>query len=193
MGGLMTVSSVTLEVREEAPAAAPERNVALRELRVFTRNLLATVIVGVAISWWLVEYTDFFPTIGGLLGLGGIFAWIAFLSNLISETRKKQLQEALERRILLVRSTATYALLVLVGLAFYAAVHGTIVVVAPLDGGKRTIEVRAEGKRITTMDVAPGATVKELIRIRPGATIVVKTSGYPELRVPVTSLRRTTL
>jgi hypothetical protein len=180
-------------LRDREGVAAVEKNVIPRELRVFVRNLISIILVGVAISWWALEYTDVFPTVGGLLGLGGIFAWIAFLSNLISETRKQQLQELLERRVLLVRSTATYALLLLVGFALYAAVHGTIVVVAPLDGGKRTVDVRADGKTITTIDVSPGTTVKESLRIRPGSTIVVKTSGLPELRVPVTSLGRTTL
>ena len=59
------------------------------QLRVFVRNLVCLTLTGVAISLWLVEYTDFFPMLGGLLGLTGIFAWVAFLSNLISADRKK--------------------------------------------------------------------------------------------------------
>src|SRR4051794_1742544 len=72
------------------------------QLRYFVRNIVCLTVTGVAISLWLVQYTDFFPMVGGLLGLTGIFAWVAFLSNLVSDERKKELQAEIERRALVV-------------------------------------------------------------------------------------------
>ena len=51
------------------------------------RNLALLSVCDVALSEWTLYYLDWFPVIGGLLGLGGLFAWLAFLANLISDRR----------------------------------------------------------------------------------------------------------
>ncbi|MEA2325900.1 MAG: hypothetical protein QOE68_859 [Thermoanaerobaculia bacterium] len=163
------------------------------QLRYFVRNIVCLTLTGVAISFWLVQYTDFFPLVGGLLGLTGIFAWVAFLTNLISAERKKELQAEIERRVLVIPTTATWALLVLVGFGIFAATQSTVMVVAPLDGIKRTVDIRAEGRVIETLSLDPGGTVKTSLRVRPGQSVVVKTAGCPEVRVALTSFHRTTL
>ena len=90
-------------------------------------------------------------------------------------------------------TTATWALLALVGFGIFAATQATVIIVAPLDGIKRTADIRAEGRVIETLSLDPGATVKTSLRIRPGQTVVVKAAGYPEVRVALASFRRTTL
>jgi hypothetical protein len=57
--------------------------------------------LGVGISLWVLTCTDWFPVVGGLLGLGGAFAWIAFVSGLLTEDRKKALQLDFEKAVLL--------------------------------------------------------------------------------------------
>ncbi len=55
-------------------------------------NLLSLLLIGILGSSWLVRYTEFFPYIGGLLGLGGIFTWVAFISNLVGDKKKEEFQ-----------------------------------------------------------------------------------------------------
>ena len=92
-------------------------------------NLASFIILGVALSFWMLRYTDWFPVFGGILGLSGAFAWIAFLSNLITEGRKKAAQQYLDQRILQNKGT----LLALVGLILvfifgFAFWHGTLLI-----------------------------------------------------------------
>ncbi|HUF29109.1 MAG TPA: hypothetical protein VMM77_00495 [Gemmatimonadaceae bacterium] len=59
-------------------------------LGLFTLNLLLLLGLGLLVSWWILYYTSYFPVFGGLLGLGGLFAWIAFVSGLIHGDRKER-------------------------------------------------------------------------------------------------------
>jgi len=49
--------------------------------------------LGVAFCGWILAYTDWFPVVGGLLSLGGLFSWLAFVSRMLTEEVTKQLQE----------------------------------------------------------------------------------------------------
>ncbi len=60
---------------------------ALPEQGCYLLNLLLLVATGILLSAWTLYYTDLFPLVGGLLGLGGLFAWITFHSHLITEER----------------------------------------------------------------------------------------------------------
>ena len=64
------------------------------------RNLALLFVCGFALSGWPLYYTDWFPVTGGLLGLGRLFALLAFLANLISDERKAEFQEAFDAHIL---------------------------------------------------------------------------------------------
>src|SRR5437867_7192741 len=48
-------------------------------------NLVLWIGFGVGLSGWCLYYTEYLPQVAGLLGLGGLFAWMAFVLNLISE------------------------------------------------------------------------------------------------------------
>ena len=54
----------------------------------FLPNLLLSILAGLLVSAWLLYCTDVFPAVGGLLGLGGLFTWIAFLLGLVSKSTK---------------------------------------------------------------------------------------------------------
>jgi len=182
-------------VKDEVPPEAAEgplsEPVEGKRFRRFVWNLIAIVVLGVLISGWLVEFTDFFPTIGGLLGLGGIFAWIAFLSNLISENRKKQMQAAVEERLLLARATAAVALVLLVAFAIIAWTRGTIVIVGANDGQKRTVAVTSKGNTVATVDVQAGATTKQSFFVPRQPTFTLVTAGLPPLDVTLPHLGST--
>lgn len=50
--------------------------------RLFAFNLVTLLVLGVALSFWTLYYTEAFPVVGGLLGLTGVFAWIGFIASL---------------------------------------------------------------------------------------------------------------
>jgi hypothetical protein len=58
----------------------------------FTVNLVVIVAVGVGVSGRILRYTDWFPVVGGLLTLGGLFSWLALVSKLLPEDILKELQ-----------------------------------------------------------------------------------------------------
>ncbi|HKR65659.1 MAG TPA: hypothetical protein VJZ00_18150 [Thermoanaerobaculia bacterium] len=152
---------------------------------------MSLITVGVAISWWLVERTDFFPAVGGFFGLAGIFAWIAFLADLVPKKRKEQLQDELEKRVLLRPTTVTYAVLVLIVAVMWAALHGTLVVSAPAADTKRSIEILDGKKVLDTIEVAPGAEKKVLFWTPHGTRdLIARSSGLPPFAVTLTSFSR---
>src|SRR6266496_3789796 len=65
----------------------------------FTTNLAWIIVLGVAISGWILYFTDWFPAIGGLLALGGVFSWLAFVSKVLPDERLKVLQASAGARI----------------------------------------------------------------------------------------------
>ena len=83
-------------------------------MRLFLTNLGLLVLLGTAVCGWILRYTEFFPVIGGLLGLGGVFAWIAFLTNIVSEDRRAALQAAVDK-VLFQSRRATAVLSILFG------------------------------------------------------------------------------
>jgi hypothetical protein len=162
------------------------------QLRLFVRNVVALSVVGVAISIWLLLYTDLFPAIGGLLGLGGVLAWIAFLTNLIRKERKEQIQAEIENRVLLARSTIVFAILALVAFAVWAALHGTVVILSPGKGQSRAVELRNGSATIETIQVPAESSTKTLVWTLQGSRdLTVKTDGLPELAVAVGPFGRT--
>ncbi len=188
----MSAHAEPAELPEDVSPVLPRPKHA--DLGLLVRNAVAIAFVGVAISWWLLRFTDFFPAVGGFLGLGGIFAWIAFFSNLIREERKVEMQNELERRVLLGRATTSYALLVAILGAVWAALHGTVVVIGPGDGGKRAVEIRHGERVIETIEVAPGSTVKASLWSLSGSrNLILKSEGLPDLAVRLRNFRRTSV
>ena len=114
-------------------------------LGLFCTNLVLLIGLGVLLSWWLLYYTSLFPQIGGLLGLGGVLAWAAFVTGLITEDRKAQMRDAFERRGLLSRKMATFVLLVLIASASLFGFFGSIEVGAIRDSVNRTVRIHELG------------------------------------------------
>ena len=166
-------------------------------------NLIAMIIVGLSLSWWILYYTDYFPVVLGLLGLGGFFAWIAFVINILSDERKKQFQRHFDELILQNKLT----IIVLMGAlatswVIFAPSYGTLLVDSLDPARGHTMEIW----RIDNGKPNPAAVVERLV-VPPhsspkillgtewhGATrYYVKLSRLPGIEVSVDSLKRTKL
>ncbi len=134
----------------------------------FVINLSAMIFTGVCALLWVLLYTENFVVIGGLLGLGGVLAWIAFMANLIRDDRKEALQRLFDEVVLQKPITLVCTVLLAIGfLVTWPFRFGTVVVDSAADGVHRTLKVfetNADGsatklahKEIT---LAPGATLK---------------------------------
>jgi hypothetical protein len=158
----------------------------------FVTNVVALIGLGVAISWWLLEFTDFFPAVGGFLGLGGIFAWAAVVTNLITKDRKEQLQDEIERRVLLGKLTLTFAALTFIGLGFWYTFHGSISIGANGTGQKRVVEIYEGKTRLARIDGIDGSKNRNVpLFVRGFRAVTLRTPGLPELVVKVESRKKT--
>lgn len=166
-------------------AVAAERAVTRR---VFL-NLGLLIALGVAVSGWILYYTDWFPVVGGLLGLGGLFTWIAFISGLLKDERKEQFQEGFERLVLLERRTWMGVLLAGSLFLLWASLHGTVVVQSLADDTDRTVTIRGAASFLP-----PRSEQKHVIFTGwTSRDVEVKVSGLPAETFKVFPLRRRTV
>ncbi|HVT60493.1 MAG TPA: hypothetical protein VHR45_19120 [Thermoanaerobaculia bacterium] len=146
-------------------------------------NLAVLAGVGIIVSGWILYYTDWFPIVGGLLGLGGAFAWAAFLSGLLTGERKKELQDGFERCFL--GSGLTWKISILVGMVFAlcCSLYGSVVLDTSGDDHGRLISVipanapRAAGDQEYL--VPHGEQKRVVLTGWLGRPYVVKVSGLP--------------
>jgi hypothetical protein len=107
----------------------------------FFLNLVWIIVLGVGILYWIGSFTGHLETAIGLLGLGGIFAWLAFFLNLVREERKKQLQLMFDELLRL--KTISVLLAVFTGiLVMIAWNRGCIIIDSSRDTLDRSIHIR---------------------------------------------------
>lgn len=163
-------------------------------------NLIALVVWGVVLSSWMLWYTDWFPVVGGLLGLTGAFSWIAFLSNLVPDNRKAQIQAWFDGRVLQNR----WPLGVLSGLSLafivlFTSWHGTLIIDALGDGAARTVEIQHVGQNQAADSLRLGSAARaERAVLLPtgffsGKSYRLKLEGLPGIEIEITPWRRTTV
>jgi hypothetical protein len=164
--------------------------------RLFAWNLIAILATGVLLSFWMLYYTDYFPVFGGLLGLTGVFAWVAFIAGVLRDERKDALQDWLDRSIL--QSHATW-LVCIAGIVLFAVFvagrTGTLIVdtngdevarevlVAPVDG--------TDSDEVT-FRLSPQSEQQQLLTtawLQP-RRYRVRASGLPDVFIDVHPLRR---
>lgn len=176
----------------------------LSDLGRFVLNLCLLVALGVLVCWWFLHYTSLFPAIGGLLGLGGVLAWAAFVSGLITKERKAELQKGFEHRVLLSGATPFVLLALGVGCAAAFSSFGSIEIGAIRDVVNRTVRISPSAAGPGEAD--PQEPVREIFMPARGSarfalptrwlgsrTYRVKLSGLPAAEVEVKSWRRRTL
>ncbi|HEV8118002.1 MAG TPA: hypothetical protein VGQ32_05725 [Thermoanaerobaculia bacterium] len=188
----VTLTSAPAAEGAENARAAPEPPLS----PLFVANLLAILGLGVAVSAWILYYTDWFPAVGGLLALGGVVSWLAFVSRVLSEDRMKALQAWADRSILCRRATlASVALLAAAGLVA-ASFLGAIQVESVREPADRYLRVDRVGS-------APGDEDRlragEVFRVPARTSFfapsrwLVKVSGYPDAVVTVRPWQRIAL
>jgi hypothetical protein len=96
----------------------------LERIDLFYLNLAWMILLGVALLWWIGSFTNYLETVIGFLSLGGIFAWVAFLSNIIREQRKKHLRLVFEGCLKRKRSSMILGALTGLGLIFAFCIGG---------------------------------------------------------------------
>nr|MDQ2694625.1 hypothetical protein [Pseudomonadota bacterium] len=68
-------------------------------------NFFSLIVALTLLTYYVVQYTDLGPELGGLFTLSGVFAWLAFFLNLLSDDFRKALQQEFEARFLRRRHT----------------------------------------------------------------------------------------
>lgn len=177
------------EVSSAAPAASPSADP-------FVRNLVLLVVILVAISGWLLAYTDWFDEASTLLALGGLFTWIGVLSKLLSKQRTENLQAWVDRVVF--ENTMLARKLIILGIAFVilASFAGTVEVRSQGDASSRVLWFAFDPK-----SREPGERLEPAGRVRAPwvtswwspAQVRVKVSGYPSIVTSVRPWRRVEL
>lgn len=172
----------------------------LENKKTVVRNLVFFVIWGAGLSFWLIRYTNWFPVVGGLLGLTGGFAWIAFLANIIPEERIKALQTDFDQNIL--QQKRTSILLVVSALVFvggFASWHGTLVIDTLGEDASRTVEIcpaeNCSEANVFRAGVRPRSDFTVLLSsgLLTASRYHVKLSGLPGIDLEITPFVRTFL
>lgn len=163
-------------------------------------NLIALVAWGVILSAWMLWYTDWFPVVGGLLGLTGAFSWIAFLANLVPDARKSQLQAWFDSRVL--QRYWPLAALSGLSLAFvllFTSWHGTLVIDALGDGTARTAELRPVGQseEANPLRLGSAARSERTVLLPTGffssESYRLKLEGLPAIEIEIVPWSRTSV
>jgi len=89
-------------------------------------NLVLIGGIGVLFSAWILNFTAWFPAVGGLLALGGLFSWLAFISQILTKSRTEALQMEVDRHVFDNRWATWVALLILIAGAAVSAAVGSV-------------------------------------------------------------------
>jgi hypothetical protein len=131
--GVVPLATGRTQTDTPAPAPDPPGLAAL--------NLGSLVITGVALSGYCLYYTDYFPVVGGLLGLGGIFSCLAFLSGLLLDERKEQLQTRFDEVVLRQHRSWIALGVLLAAFLLWAGGRGTLLIESPGDAIDRVVTI----------------------------------------------------
>lgn len=161
-------------------------------------NLASMSGLGVLISVWILLYTDWFPVVGGLLGLGGVFAWAAFLSGLLTDDRKRDLQEGFERAVLASRTTWKVSLLLGAAFLISSSMFGSIILDATSEENARLVSLIPSGSAKGLADdldrlAARGAQKHLAFCGWRSRKYIVKVSGLAPVLTTITPFSRTRL
>jgi hypothetical protein len=159
----------------------------------FIGNLAWIIVLGVAISGWILYFTDWFPAIGGLLALGGVFSWLAFVSKVLPDERLKALQASADAWIFSSRWSRRRMLTITAALFIAANFVGSVEVVSVRDPVERVVWIDSSSvANDRPQRLGPGSSIRSVqftSWLWPRA-VPVKVSGYPTLTANVTPFSR---
>jgi predicted Ser/Thr protein kinase len=151
---------------------------------VFLLNLACLILLGTAACGWVLYFTSWFPELGGLLALGGLFSWMAFVLRLVPDDTAKALRESfgalLNRPIIFAAILAIAAILWRLS-AGYGAVRieahqATVPREAWIYSEKhqQAVTLAVEGDTNIVVPISGSATEHLKIRGRPMLSLVLK-------------------
>jgi hypothetical protein len=163
----------------------------------FALNFFLVLTLGVGTLYWIGYHTEWLGIVGGVLGLGGAFAWVAFVLGLVRKERKEAMQFALDGA-LSSRWTAACAVLAAVVLAIVGSMYGSIRIDARRDSSERYVEIllqRDDERELVHSDLLPAHSVRTFpVRAGDGARpYELRIIGLPELELRARSFERTTI
>jgi hypothetical protein len=132
--------------------------------------------------------TDWFPVFGGILALGGIFSWLAFVSKILPDDIVKEIQRISYQRFFNQYWTFAFLLVVAISLFVLTSGVGTIEVRSVADPEARSVWVyQEESTKSDFEQLLPGERLRFVRWTGFWKTLVwrVKVSGYPALDVTV--------
>ena len=170
-----------------------------------TTNVVLLIAIGLIVSVWLVIYTDAFPVITALFGVGGLLAWTAFVLPILTSDRRQHLQGLFDTYFIQKRCTTWFLTVIgLVAIVFLFG-HGTIEIDNRSGDGYSSKNRRLSMRTVRDIEEITPDTIKydrfvpkeSLSRTATWAPwrkrVAVKISGLPQVEVYVKSLRRTRL
>jgi hypothetical protein len=155
--------------------------------RFFIANLVLILLLGVCISAWFLYYTDLFPAISGLLALGGLFSWLAFVLRILPAARIKRLQ-GIADAVLGDGRTLAITLLILAIWVVFCSFRGSIEVQS-LQEGSPPVILKTAQPLDDPEELPPGGSLKWNLWTNPfrPREVTVKVVGYPSRKIKVTS------
>jgi hypothetical protein len=184
-----------LEGLDPAPTDPPNpaAGAGSKDGKLFIWNLVALVIVGVAVSAWLIRFTDWFETAASLFALGGVLTWSATVLRLLPEERLKALQKTLTATVLDRHGTwqVCAALLILLGLASFCV--GSVQIQGGTGASDSRVQIYRVGAPHSERDslyLPANGHVRALFVVRPfrQADVRVKVSNLPEGEITVDAI-----
>lgn len=151
--------------------------------RRYVINLGLILLFGVLGCWWVLYYSDWFEIVGGLLTLGGAFAWLAFVSKILRDDRIKELQSWVEKVILERKWVTVVCLLLLfVAVLLPGLFLGTIQVESVQEPSDLGLSIYCLGSKQGPPKRLPaGGSVRTVLWTTwSKSEYVVKVSGYPD-------------
>jgi hypothetical protein len=161
----------------------------------FAANLVLLVVVGVAALTWILDFTDWFPAVGGVFALGGALSWLAFVSRLLKEERLKELQDWADHAIFDNRRTRLAVVVTGIAGLVGACFVGTLELQSESGASvPRTVSVRRAPQPVPSKTTLSGTLrLPYLTSWAVPSRLYVKVSGYPEVEATVRPWSRTTL
>ncbi|MFI5092007.1 MAG: hypothetical protein ACHQIK_01060 [Candidatus Acidiferrales bacterium] len=146
-------------------------------------NVFVLTLVGLAVSLWLLYYTDIFPQVAGILAFGGAATWVGFILKLAGEKRMNVLQAWTDTAILNSPCTVVVLAILILTLVVAGNFRGGIQLEPLQESVEHVVQIHPTGK--------PSSSLLHLLPSSPlrwtgwtcwwaPANVAVKVSGYPE-------------
>src|SRR5438132_6389054 len=101
-------------------------------------NFVLLIVLGVAVSYWLMWYSEWFEQFASILALSGGLTWVAVVLKLLTEDQKRNLQ-SFAQSTLGRASTVGLLSILIVGLVVLASCFCTIRVKLMQDASDRVV------------------------------------------------------